>query len=106
MKEVIHEVDRKAFLLEVKDVRPEVKDRVGEVKHFGDEVKVVALEGIDDPREILVNPAITAVNERLARLERQAFPLRATFIEPDERPDVGSAVAEELEHGHEGHEHG
>lgn len=105
MKEVTIDVDIKRFLAEVKDLRPEIKDRIGEVKHLGDEVKTVGREAIENPAEILVDPAVRAVNQRLAQLERAAFPTRATFIESSERPDVGAAVAEQLEHGHDGGHH-
>lgn len=99
MKELSREIDHKRFLLETKDLRPEVvKDRIEEVKSFGDEVKAAGLEGFDDPREIVADPAVE-LNARLARIEMRVFPRAATFIQPDERPAVGEPV-----HVHDGHQ--
>jgi hypothetical protein len=89
MKEFVREIDHKRFLLETKEFRPEVaKNRIDEVKRLGDEVKAAGLEGFDDPREIVVDPAVE-LNVRIARIEQRVFPRAATFIEPAERPDVG-----------------
>lgn len=103
MKELAREIDPKRFLLETKEFRPEVvKNRIEEVKRFGDEVKAAALEAFDDPREILVDPAVQ-LNARIARIEMRVFPRAATFIQPDERPDVGEH-AEPPGHAHDEHE--
>lgn len=91
-KEIIHEIDRKQFILETKFAAAELKNRIAEVKQFGDEVKTVGLEGFDDPRNI-GDPAVEIINQRMRRLELQVFPHAATFIQPSERPDVGGQIA-------------
>jgi len=100
MKEITLEIDRKRVVIDAKRVIDEgPKNRIAEVKAFADEVKPVGLEAFDDPRE-LGDPVVNVLNERLQRIESRVFPRAVkTFIQPDERPEVGEHVAKQTAGG-------
>jgi hypothetical protein len=94
MKELVKEVidtPHKRLVEDVKHIAE--KEFVTETKDRIADVKLAALDVLEDPRRLGDPVFAETINRRLVRVERQIFPRSATFILPDERPAVGDQVA-------------